>query len=216
MDIKLGGIAPEILKEALYQAKDGREHILAIMERAARDIIVNEAILPKFDVFTVDTSKMVDIIGQGGKTIKEIIEKFTVTIDLNRENGEVKLSGASKPQVEAAKEHILNIVKNAGQGRGGPRGRDGHGHGHDRDRREPQKIVEFEKGAVYEGVVKRIADFGAFVGLPGDVDGLLHISKLGEGRVAKVTDVVNIGDKVRVKVLFQKGPKIELGFEGKE
>jgi polyribonucleotide nucleotidyltransferase len=210
MDIKLGGIAPEILKEALYQAKEGREHILNLMEEAASKIVINEEILPKFEVFKVDTSKMVDIIGQGGKTIREIIEKYGIAIDLDRENGDVKLSGINRLQVDAAKEHILGIVKNAGGGRGF----DKRGGGHDRDHKA--KIVEFEKGAVVEGVVKRVTDFGAFIGLPGDVDGLLHISKLAEGRVDKVTDIVNVGDKVKVKILFQKGPKIELAFESKE
>ncbi|MDR0579851.1 MAG: polyribonucleotide nucleotidyltransferase [Campylobacteraceae bacterium] len=210
MDIKLGGIAPEILKEALYQAKEGREHILNLMEEAASKIVINEKILPKFEVFKVDASKMVDIIGQGGKTIREIIEKYSVAIDLDRENGDVKLSGINRLQVDAAKEHILGIVKNAGSGRGF----DKRGGGHDRDHKA--KIVEFEKGAVIEGVVKRVTDFGAFIGLPGDIDGLLHISKLAEGRVDKVTDIVNVGDKVKVKVLFQKGPKIELGLESKE
>ncbi|MDR2080960.1 MAG: polyribonucleotide nucleotidyltransferase [Campylobacteraceae bacterium] len=210
MDIKLGGIAPEILKEALYQAKEGREYILNLMEEAASKIVINEEILPKFEVFKVDTGKMVDIIGQGGKIIKEIIEKYSVAIDLDRENGDVKLSGINRIQVDAAKEHILDIVKNAGGGRGFDR----RGGGYDRDRKT--KIVEFEKGAVLEGVVKRVADFGAFIGLPGDIDGLLHISKLAEGRVNKVTDIVNVGDKVKVKVLFQKGPKIELALEGKE
>ncbi|MDR2790560.1 MAG: polyribonucleotide nucleotidyltransferase [Campylobacteraceae bacterium] len=207
MDIKLGGIAPEILKEALYQAKEGREYILNLMEDAASKIVINEEILPKFELFSVDNSKMVDIIGQGGKTIKEIIEKYSVSIDLNRDNGEVKLSGINRKQVDAAKQHILDIVKNAGSGRGFDR------RGGDRDRNA--KIVEFEKGAVIEGVVKRVADFGAFIGLPGDIDGLLHISKLAEGRVEKVTDIINVGDKVKVKVLFQKGPKIELGLESK-
>ncbi|MDR1461482.1 MAG: polyribonucleotide nucleotidyltransferase [Campylobacteraceae bacterium] len=210
MDIKLGGIAPEILKEALYQAKEGREYILNLMEEANDKIVINEEILPKFELFSVDTGKMVDIIGQGGKTIKEIIEKYSVSIDLNRDNGEVKLSGINRNRVDMAKEHILNIVKNSGAGRGFDR----RGGSHDRDHKA--KIVEFEKGAIIEGTVKRVTDFGAFIGLPGDIDGLLHISKLAEGRVDKVTDVINVGDKVKVKVLFQKGPKVELALESKE
>ncbi|MDR0762431.1 MAG: polyribonucleotide nucleotidyltransferase [Campylobacteraceae bacterium] len=208
MDIKLGGIAPEILKEALYQAKEGREHILNLMEEAASKIVVNEKILPKFEIFKVDSGKMVDIIGQGGKTIREIIEKYDVAIDLDRENGDVKLAGISRLQVDAAKEHILSIVSNAK----GSFDRGGRGNSKDRH----SKIVEFEKGTIIEGTVKRVADFGAFIGLPGDIDGLLHISKLAEGRVNRVTDVVNVGDKVKVKVLFQKGSKIELALESKE
>ncbi|MDR1976006.1 MAG: polyribonucleotide nucleotidyltransferase [Campylobacteraceae bacterium] len=213
MDIKLGGIAPEILKEALYQAKEGREHILNIMEEAALGIVVNEEILPKFEVFKVDTGKMVDIIGQGGKTIREIIEKYTVTIDLDREGGDVKIAGINRLQVDAAKEHILGIVNSAKGGfdRGG---RGGGRDGRDRDRRP--KVVEFEKDTVVDGVVKKVVEFGAFIELPGEVDGLLHVSKLASGRVDKVTDIINVGDKVKVRVLFQKGPKIELALESKE
>ncbi|MDR1008079.1 MAG: polyribonucleotide nucleotidyltransferase [Campylobacteraceae bacterium] len=208
MDIKLGGIAPEILKEALYQAKEGREHILGLMEEAASKIVINEEILPKFEVFKVDTGKMVDIIGQGGKTIKEIIEKYDIAIDLDRESGDVKIAGINRLQVDAAKKHILDIVNNAKSGF------DRGGRGNSRDRH--QKIVEFEKDTIVDGVVKKVVEFGAFIGLPGDVDGLLHVSKLAEGRVNKVTDMINVGDRVKVRVLFQKGSKIELALESKE
>ncbi|MFV0481208.1 MAG: polyribonucleotide nucleotidyltransferase [Campylobacteraceae bacterium] len=212
MDIKLGGIAPEILKEALYQAKEGREHILEIMERANSEIVINEDILPKFEVFSIDASKIVDIIGQGGKTIREIIETYSVNIDLDREKGEVKISGDNKPKVEAAKEHILGIVK--GASRGGNDRRSGGRNDRDRDRK--QKTPEFEVNSIVSGTVKRVADFGAFVEIADGFDGLLHISKLSEGRVEKVTDIINVGDKIKVKILVQKGPKVELGFEGKE
>ena len=87
MDIKLGGISLEVLKEALYQAKRGREHILSLMTEADKNIEINEDVLPKLELFSVDPSKIVDIIGQAGKTIKEIIEKFEVSIDLDREKG---------------------------------------------------------------------------------------------------------------------------------
>lgn len=205
MDIKLGGIAPEILKEALYQAKEGREHILAIMEEANGEIVINEEILPKFEIFSIDPSKIVDIIGQGGKTIREIIEKYSVFIDLDREKGEVKLSGENKKLVDEAKEHIFSIIK-ASKSFGGKKF----------DKRDRRDTPEFEINSIIVGEVKRVADFGAFVEIANGVDGLLHISKLSEGRVEKVTDVINVGDKVRVKILVQKGPKIELGFEGKE
>lgn len=207
MDIKLGGIAPEILKEALYQAKEGREHILSIMEEANSDIAINGEILPKFEVFSIDPSKIVDVIGQGGKTIREIIETYTVSIDLDRDKGEVKLSGESAKQVDAAKNHILEIIKaSESRGMGGKRF----------DRKDKKPTPDFEINSIISGEVKRVTDFGAFVELVDGVDGLLHISKLAEGRVERVTDIVNVGDKVKVKILVQNGPKIELGFEGKE
>ncbi|MFG5142480.1 KH domain-containing protein, partial [Campylobacter lari] len=93
MDIKLGGIEQKVLQEALYQAKEARGYILNLMQEACEKIIVNEAILPKVEIFNVDPNKIPDIIGQGGKTIKDIIEKFEVNIDLDRDKGEVKIAG---------------------------------------------------------------------------------------------------------------------------
>ena len=189
MDIKLGGIEANILKEALLQAKEARDHILNIMEEAAKKIEVNVENLPTTETIMVHPSKIAQIIGQAGKTIKEIIEKFEVSIDIEREKGKVKVSGKSKPKVIAACEHIKTITQ----------------------KEEPQ-IPQFKEGEVLRGKVKRITNFGAFIELPGGIDGLLHISKLGAGRVEKVEDVVNIGDEVEVEVLSQKGHKIELAL----
>ena len=127
---------------------------------------------PKLELFSVDPGKIVDIIGQAGKTIKEIIEKFDVAIDLDREKGEVKIAGAQKSSVDAAKDYIIQIVsKDNGKGFGGKRGgKDG----------KPQKTPEFNIGDEFEGEVKSVVEFGAFIGLPGGVDGLLHISKSRE------------------------------------
>lgn len=162
MDIKLGGIDQETLKQALYQAKEGRIHILNIMEEAAKEIIVNEEVLPKLELFSVDPSKIVDIIGQAGKTIKEIIEKFGVSIDLDREKGEVKIAGSQNEQIKAAKDYIINIT---GSQKGTKKG------SKDKD------ISGFELGQEFQGIVKKIAPFGAFVELKNGVDGLLHSSK---------------------------------------
>ncbi|WP_060826463.1 polyribonucleotide nucleotidyltransferase [Sulfurospirillum cavolei] len=209
MDIKLGGISRDVLKEALFQAKEGRAHILGLMEAASREIVVNNAILPKLELFSVDPSKIVDIIGQAGKTIKEIIEKFEVSIDLDREKGEVKIAGENKTNVDAAKEHIIKITnKPSFGGRGG-------GHGRDRnDRhgapREEKPIPTFVQDEIVDGTVKRIVDFGAFVELPGGIDGLLHVSKIADHRVEKVSDYLALEQKVRVKILKQTGNKIEL------
>lgn len=162
MDIKLGGIDQEILKQALYQAKEGRIHILNIMEEAAKEIIVNEEVLPKLELFSVDPSKIVDIIGQAGKTIKEIVEKFGVSIDLDREKGEVKIAGSQNEQIKAAKNYIINITSSQKGTKKGPKDKD---------------ISGFELGQEFQGIVKKIAPFGAFVELKNGVDGLLHSSK---------------------------------------
>ncbi|EIY7058695.1 polyribonucleotide nucleotidyltransferase [Campylobacter coli] len=162
MDIKLGGIDQETLKQALYQAKEGRIHILNIMEEAAKEIIVNEEVLPKLELFSVDPSKIVDIIGQAGKTIKEIVEKFGVSIDLDREKGEVKIAGSQNEQIKAAKDYIINITSSQKGTKKGSKDKD---------------ISGFELGQEFQGIVKKIAPFGAFVELKNGVDGLLHSSK---------------------------------------
>lgn len=190
MDIKLGGISLDVLREALYQAKDGREHILGLMEKANDEIVLNDDVLPKFELFSIDPSKIVDVIGQAGKTIKEIIEKFAVSVDLDREKGEVKIAGDTKKNVDAAKDYIIEIIsKDKNQKR----------RHNAYNKKEP---VKFEVGEEFEGEVKNILDFGAFVSLRDGVDGLLHISK--------IKTPLKAGDRVRVKVDEQKGGKISL------
>jgi polyribonucleotide nucleotidyltransferase len=181
------------------------------MEQASKEIVVNNAILPKLELFNVDPSKIVDIIGQAGKTIREIIEKFEVSIDLDREKGEVKIAGENKEKVEAAKEHIIGITnKPAFGGRGGGRERDNRGH---KEHKEAKPIPTFVQDEVVDGVVKRIVDFGAFIELPGGIDGLLHVSKIADHRVDKVSDYLALEQKVRVKILKQTGNKIELELQ---
>ncbi len=193
MDIKLGGIDPQTLKEALDQAQEAKLHILGIMEEAAEKISLNERALPSRSVFTLDPSTFGAIIGQAGKTIKEIIEKFEVSIDLDRESGKVKVEGADKVQVSAACDYIRELASK---------------------KREPRhsrkEMPKFSEGQIFDAEVKRIVDFGAFVELPGGVDGLLHISKLSDERVERVTDVLSVGERVKVKILSIKGHKIEL------
>ena len=209
MDIKLGGVSRDVLKEALYQAKDGRNHILGLMEEADGEIVINNDILPKLELFSIDPSKIVDIIGQGGKVIRELIEKFEVSIDLERDKGEVKIAGGSKTKVDAAKSEIMDIVsKPSFGGRGGRDNRGGN-----RPRRDDKPIPKFAEGEIVNGTVVRIVDFGAFVQLPGEIDGLLHISKIADHRVEKVSDYLEIDQKVRVKILEQNGRKIGLALE---
>ena len=184
MDIKLGGLKSEILQKALTQAKEARNHILDLMEEAKEKIVLNESVLPSLQIFSIEPSKIIDVIGQAGRTIKEIIEKFSVAVDLNRENGEVKVSGSNKEKVEAAKMHILKIIKN------------------------PQELYKI--GDIYQGKVKKIVEFGAFVELPKGYDGLLHISKITNNREQKVSDVLKEGDNVEVEVLSLSKNKVEL------
>ena len=195
MDIKLGGISLEVLKEALYQAKRGREHILALMIQADKNIEINEDVLPKLELFNVDPSKIVDIIGQAGKTIKEIIEKFEVSIDLDREKGEVKIAGGAKKNVDAAKDYIISITSKENSRSFGKKP-----FKHDKERVKPT----FNIGDEFTGSVKSVVDFGVFIELKDGVDGLLHISK--------IKSPLNVGDQVKVCVSEQKGNKISLSL----
>jgi len=188
MDIKLGGISLDVLKEALYQAKEGRSHIIDIMLDAESKIEFNDGVLPSVDIFHIDTGFIGEIIGQAGKTIREMIEKFEVAIDIDKKDGKVKITGKSKEGVAGAKAHIDTIVNTP----------------------KAEKI-KYEVGGKYDGTVKKIVDFGAFIELPDGTDGLLHISKISDKRVEKVSDVVSEGDKITVEILEFKGNKISLG-----
>lgn len=189
MDIKLGGISLEVLKEALYQAKEGRSHIIDIMLDAEKEIEFNDGVLPSIDFFHIDPSFIGEIIGQAGKTIREIIEKFEVAIDIDKKDGKVKVTGKSKSGVAGAREHIESIVNTPKVAK-----------------------IKYEVGDKYEGTVKKIVDFGAFIELPDGTDGLLHISKISDQRVEKVSDIFREGDKVTVEILEFKGNKISLGI----
>ena len=190
MDIKLGGISLNILKEALYQAKEGRAHIIDIMLDAESKIELNEGVLPATEFFHIDPGFIGEIIGQAGKTIREMIEKFEVAIDIDKKDGKVKITGKNKEGVQGAKAHIHKIVST------------------------PKKEkIQYKVGEKYPGTVKKIVDFGAFVELPDGTDGLLHISKLSQDkRVANVNDVLQEGDKITVEILEFKGNKISLGL----
>ncbi|MGB7403008.1 MAG: S1 RNA-binding domain-containing protein, partial [Arcobacter sp.] len=194
MDIKLGGIELSVLKEALLQAKEGREHILTLMEEASAEIVPSPA-LPLMEQFAIDPSKIMVVIGKAGSTIKEIIEKFSVSIDLDRDSGNVKVAGDNKQNVLDACAHIKTISDNAPS------------------RKQNEKIIFdslYKEEEVLEGVVERIVDFGAFMKLPKGGEGLLHISKISKERVKNVSDVLSVGDKVELKVLKVSRDRIEL------
>ena len=172
MDIKIHGLTPDIIREAISRTKEAREHILTnVMEpviSTPRDHVGEYA--PKIMQMHVDPDKISEIIGKQGKTINAIIDETGVKIDINDE-GRVDICGVDQTMIDRAMEIIRLIV-------------------------EP-----VEAGKIYEGEVVRIMNFGAFVQLSPNKDGLIHISKLSKERVEKVEDVVNIGDKVKVKVL---------------
>lgn len=188
MDIKLGGIDQITLRNALYQAKEARMHILGIMEAAEKEIVINEEVLPKLELFSVDPSKIVDIIGQAGKTIKEIIEKFGVSIDLDREKGAVKIAGSGGEAVKAAKDYIITLTSKESKF----------------GRQQRRENVHFELGEEFDGVVKSVVAFGAFIELKDGVDGLLHISKIKTS--------LHEGDRVRVVVREVKNGKVSLDW----
>ncbi len=187
MDIKLGGISLELLKTALYQAKEARSHIIDIMLKAETKIELSDE-LPGSDLFHIDPERVVDIIGQAGKTIREIIEKFEVAIDIDKKVGQVKVTGKNRDGVKGAREHIEQILAVP-----------------------KMEKPEYHVGDIIKGRVKKIVDFGAFIELPGGVDGLLHISKISDSHVRNVADVLSEGDDIDVEILEFKGNKISLG-----
>ena len=186
MDIKLGGIELGLLKEALGKAGKAKNHILDLMEAAEAKTIPSKA-LPSTEFFTIHPSKIVDIIGKAGSTIREIIEMFDVSIDLDRDKGGVKLVGGDKQKVEAAKEHIQGIANTPVK---------------------KQTLYELDK--TYHGKVKKIVDFGMFIEMPDGFDALLHISKVSKERIGNLSEIYSEGDAIDVIVMEQKGKKVGL------
>ncbi|GAA9510279.1 polyribonucleotide nucleotidyltransferase [Helicobacter pylori] len=177
MDTKMSGIKLEILYQALLQAKKAREHILKIMHEAKEKIVINFSHLPATEIFNVAPDKIVEIIGQGGRVIREIVEKFEVKIDLNKPSGEVKIMG-NKERVLKTKEFILNYL-------------------HSLD----QELEQYAIDEVLEAQVKRIVDFGAFLSLPKGGEGLLRKQNMDRCQV-----VLKEGDSIRCRVIsFNKG-----------
>ncbi len=176
MDIKIKGIDEKILKKALEQARQGRLHILSKMSEAIaepRKQLSKWA--PKIETMEINADKIKDVIGSGGKTITKIIDETGVKIDIN-EQGTVYIAGIDVGAINKAKMMIDLIVKDA------------------------------KPGDIYEGKVTKILEnekgqFGANVELGPTKEGMIHISKLSKERIDKVTDIINVGDIVLVKVL---------------
>jgi polyribonucleotide nucleotidyltransferase len=171
MDIKIDGVDRDIMGRALAQAKEGRIHILGEMAKGishARKNVSDYA--PKYYTHKINPDKIRDIIGPGGKIIKELSAEYDAKIEVD-DSGMVKMFCNNSANAMALVERVKQIT------------------------------AEVEVGAVYKGIVKTIKDFGAFVEILPGTDGLVHISELDVKRVEKVTDVVNEGDEIEVKVL---------------
>jgi polyribonucleotide nucleotidyltransferase len=171
MDIKIAGITEAIMKQALAQAKGGRDHILAEMNKA---MVAPRAELgefaPKIETIKIAVDKIREVIGSGGKVIREITAETGAKIDIG-EDGTIKIAAAEQSKIDAAKEWIKSIAS------------------------EP------EVGQIYTGKVVKIVDFGAFVNFFGAKDGLVHVSQIANERVNKVSDVLQEGQSVKVKLL---------------
>ena len=183
MDIKIAGITEEIMRVALAQAKDGRLHILGEMAKAitgARAELGEFA--PRIETMKIPTDKIREVIGTGGKVIREIVEKTGAKVNIE-DDGTVKIASSNGDSIKAAIAWIKSIASDP------------------------------EVGMIYEGTVVKTVDFGAFVNFFGAKDGLVHISQLSKARVAKTTDVVKEGDKVKVKLMgFDDRGKVRLSM----
>ncbi|WP_020174360.1 polyribonucleotide nucleotidyltransferase [Methyloferula stellata] len=183
MDIKITGINEEIMRVALGQAKEGRLHILGEMAKAltgARAELGEFA--PRIETLKIATDKIREVIGTGGKVIREIVEKTGAKINIE-DDGTIKVASSDANSIKAAIAWIKSIA------------------------------TDPEVGQIYEGTVVKVVDFGAFVNFYGSKDGLVHISQLAKGRVAKTGDVVKDGDKVKVKLLgFDERGKVRLSM----
>jgi polyribonucleotide nucleotidyltransferase len=171
MDIKIGRVTRDIMQHALYQARDGRLHILGVMtgtmDRPRTEMSEHA---PRIVTLKIRPDKIRDVIGPGGKVIRGIIEETGVKIDVE-DDGTVLIASSDGVAMKRAIELVQGIT------------------------------AEAEVGRIYKGTVRKIVDFGAFVEILPGTDGLLHISQIGPGRVNKVSDVLKEGDEVMVKVL---------------
>jgi len=171
MDIKISGVNRDIMRQALYQAREGRLHILGIMTETMgshRASVSGHA--PRITTLKVRPEKIREIIGPGGKVIRGIIEATGVKMDVE-DDGTVTIASID----EAASRKAIEMVQKI--------------------------AAEAEVGKIYKGTVRKIVDFGAFVEIFPGTDGLVHISQLAPERVRRVSDILKEGDEVMVKVL---------------
>ncbi len=184
MDIKIPGITEEIMRQALTQARDGRLHILAEMNKAmeAPRTELGE-FAPKIETIKIPTDKIREVIGSGGKVIREIVEKTGAKVDIG-DDGTIKIAASEQSKIDAARDWIRSIAS------------------------EP------EVGQIYTGKVVKLVDFGAFVNFFGAKDGLVHVSQIANERVSKPSDLLSEGQSVKVKFLgFDDRGKTKLSMK---
>jgi polyribonucleotide nucleotidyltransferase len=171
MDIKVKGITPEVMRQALAQAHTGREHImnkmLEVLDAPRAELAAHA---PRIHKLMINPEKIREVIGKGGEMINKIIAETGVEIDIE-DNGLVMIASSDGDSAQKAIDWIKGITEDP------------------------------EVGKIYEGEVVKIMDFGAFVNIMPGKDGLVHISQLADQRVEKVEDVVKLGDKIKVKLV---------------
>jgi polyribonucleotide nucleotidyltransferase len=181
MDIKIGGLNEDILRKALHQAREGRIFIIEkLMQTLAEPREDISKYAPRITTIKVKPEKVRDVIGSGGKNIRQIINETGVTIDVE-DDGTVTIASNDSEAAARAVAMVKWLTEDA------------------------------EVGKIYRGIVKKIVDFGAFVEILPGTEGLVHISQLSKERVKKVTDILQEGEEVQVKVLeIDKQGKIRL------
>ncbi|AUM73094.1 polyribonucleotide nucleotidyltransferase [Paracoccus jeotgali] len=184
MDIKVAGITPEIMQQALAQAKDGRMQILTEMSKAlteGRREFSEHA--PRIETMQIPTDKIREVIGSGGKVIREIVEVSGAKVDIN-DDGVIKIASSNGEAIKKAYDMIHSIV------------------------------AEPEEGQIYTGKVVKLVDFGAFVNFFGKRDGLVHVSQIANKRLGHPNEVLTEGQEVKVKLLgFDDRGKVRLGMK---
>ncbi len=184
MDIKIAGVSRAIMEKALMQAKEGRLHILGIMNDAIS--MPNPEMskyAPKIETFNIPQDKIGALIGTGGKVIKSICEKCNVVVNTDN-NGAVSIYGKDE---KADMEKAISMIKGI--------------------------VNDPEIGAIYSGLVKKITDFGAFIEILPGKEGLCHISRISNKRIEKVTDVFSEGQQIKVKLIdIDKMGRLSLSY----
>ncbi|WP_413867547.1 polyribonucleotide nucleotidyltransferase [Albidovulum sp.] len=184
MDIKVAGITPAIMEQALAQARDGRMHILGEMAKAiSAGRAEFSAHAPRIETMTIPTDKIREVIGSGGKVIREIVEVSGAKVDIN-DDGVIKIASANADSIKKAYDMIYSIV------------------------------AEPEEGKIYTGKVVKLVDFGAFVNFFGKRDGLVHVSQIANKRLQHPNELLKEGQEVKVKLLgFDERGKVRLGMK---
>lgn len=185
MDIKIKGVTREILKEALAQANKARAQIREVMKGAISEPRKElSKYAPKFESFYIDKDKIKDVIGSGGKVINDIIEKCNQVKIDIEDDGKVTIYHTDKDSILKAKDIIEGITR------------------------------EVEVGEIFDGVITRVEEYGVFVSLFGDKEGLCHVSKLSNEYLNSAKDFARVGEKLKVKVIdVDNAGKIKLSHK---